>query len=102
MSEEVVEGTGQGKLFPDVLGPLLGKLGILSSKEYDAIKDVVESELHNHKLVATFVGLRYGEIVLESDPQTAALLRYETGRIVEVLDVAYPGLVSSIRVRTIR
>ena len=84
------------------LGAFLQSFGVRPSRTQDGVSDRVAAELASRSLEAEIVSLRYGDLVLAATPQHAALLRWETARLLEVLGQSHPGEVAHIYIRTRR
>jgi hypothetical protein len=86
----------------DQLKAILGTFGVVPASEYDQVRALVDAELTRIQIPATFISLRHGELLLGASQQGAALLRYDTQRLQAQIEEALPGLVTTVRVRTLR
>lgn len=90
-----VDGTGP-------LAGLLAGLGVTSTQRRDTVEDQVLARLAERGMTAQVASLRYGTLVLTADPQTAALLRYDTAALLAELNATLQEPVKSVQVRVSR
>lgn len=75
-------------------------MGVAPSSDTDKVLDIVDIELKRIGCTAEILEIRHGTLVLSAPPQTAALLRFDTDRLLSAIATAVPGTISSIRIRT--
>lgn len=82
------------------LKALLGAFGVARADTRQSVVEAAERFLAEAHIQARPVELRYGVLVLEADPRSAAELEWETDRLLDHLERLDPGAVRSIRVFT--
>lgn len=81
---------------------LLVALGVSTTAARDGVEETVTALLTERGLRARMVQLRWGTVLLETDPQTARLLDFELDVMTRELRSRFPGEVETVRVRVAR